>query len=60
MWAEIMKKKDSQDSQAFNFFFEERIWYLSSVLEEGFNLDKISESVTNSLTIKMQEEKQPE
>ena len=60
MWAEIMKKKDSQERQAFDFFFEERIWYLASVLEEGFNLDKISESVTQTLTIKMQEGKQPE
>ena len=50
MWSELRKKElnsmdqNSRDRLAFEFFFEERVWYLSSVLK-NFKLEKLQPKV---------------
>lgn len=49
MWSELRKKENdmhqsSKDNLAFEFFFEERVWHLASLIKT-FKLDKLQKRV---------------
>ena len=56
MWSEIKKQKKvgDHDSVAFEFFFEERIWHMVSMIDQ-FDLRTISDGVIKSLQSKEEE-----
>jgi hypothetical protein len=57
MWSELRKKeltahKSSMEKLAFSIFFEEKVWFLSATIDNGF-LDKLDELVTKEIHIRV-------
>jgi hypothetical protein len=60
MWSEIRNMKSScspgvQDKLAFEFFFEERVWQMVSMIDQ-FDLNKISKEVVKRVEEKIRSE----
>jgi hypothetical protein len=61
MWSEIRNMKSSgspagvQDKLAFEFFFEERVWQMVSMIDQ-FDLNKISKEVVKRVEEKIRNE----